>query len=68
MLPRTPIRLVVLGAFALALGLLSFAPLGRPYSGALELIMLNGFFVALYLASAWLFDRASRTRPADSPA
>jgi hypothetical protein len=30
--------------------------------------MLNGFFVALYLASAWLFDRASRTRPADSPA
>ena len=31
--------------------------LGRPYSGPLELTLLNGFFVALFLASAWLFYR-----------
>lgn len=35
------------------------AGLGRPYSGALELMLLNGFFVALFLGSAWLFRRAA---------
>ena len=28
--------------------------------GAIGLVMLNGFFVALFACSAWLFDRAAR--------
>lgn len=35
--------------------------LGRPYSGALELTLLNGFFVALFIGSARLFCRAALT-------
>ena len=46
-----------IGAFAI------FAGLGRPYSGALELLGLNGFFVAMYVAAAWLFRRAALGRP-----
>jgi hypothetical protein len=38
------------------------AGLGRPFSGPLELSLLNGFFVALYIGSAWLFRRASHLR------
>lgn len=41
------------GAVAVASGL------GRPWSGALELTLLNGFFVASFAASAWLFARAA---------
>jgi hypothetical protein len=37
--------------------------LGRPYSGPLELMILNGFFIALFAASAWLFRRAAQGRP-----
>lgn len=33
--------------------------LGRPYSGPLELTLLNGFFVAMFGGSAWLFRRAA---------
>jgi hypothetical protein len=33
--------------------------LGLPWSGPLELIVLNGAFIALFAASAWLFLRAS---------
>lgn len=36
------------------------AGLGRPWSGPLELSLLNGFFVALFLGSAWLFHRAAQ--------
>lgn len=36
------------------------AGLGQPYSGAAELILLNGFFIAMFAASAWLFRRAAR--------
>jgi len=43
-----------IGAFAIVTGL------GRPYSGALELLLLNAFFVALFVVSAWLFRRAAR--------
>lgn len=39
------------------------AGLGYPWSGALELVALNGFFVALFVGSAWLFLRAARGRP-----
>ena len=37
--------------------------LGRPWSGPLELSLLNGFFVALFLGSAWLFRRAAHGQP-----
>ena len=37
------------------------ADLGRPWSGPLELSLLNGLFVALFVGSAWLFNRAART-------
>jgi len=36
------------------------AGLGRPWSGPLELVLLNGFFVVLFIGSAWLFSRAAR--------
>jgi hypothetical protein len=39
------------------------AGLGYPYSGPLELALLNGFFVALFVGSAWLFHRAAQARP-----
>lgn len=35
------------------------AGLGHPWSGPLELSILNGFFVALFVGSAWLFRRAA---------
>ena len=38
------------------------AGLGRPWSGPLELSALNGFFVALFVGSAWLFRRAAQGR------
>jgi hypothetical protein len=38
------------------------AGLGRPWSGALELTALNGFFVALFVGSGWLFGRAAHGR------
>lgn len=39
------------------------AGLGYPWSGPLELSALNGFFVALFVGSAWLFRRAAHGRP-----
>jgi hypothetical protein len=39
------------------------AGLGYPWSGPLELTVLNGFFVALFVGSAWLFRRAAHGRP-----
>jgi hypothetical protein len=36
------------------------AGLGYPWSGPLELSVLNGFFVVLWLISAWLFRKAAR--------
>ena len=37
--------------------------LGRPYSGPLELAALNGFFIVMFLGSAWLFRRAEQSQP-----
>jgi hypothetical protein len=37
--------------------------LGLPWSPPLEILALNGFFVALFLGSAWLFRNAARDRP-----
>lgn len=39
------------------------AGLGYPWSGPLELSLLNGFFVAMFVGSAWLFRRAACGRP-----
>jgi hypothetical protein len=35
------------------------ARLGLPWSGPAEILLLNGFFIALFTASAWLFRRAA---------
>jgi hypothetical protein len=37
--------------------------LGSPYSGPLEIVSINGFFVALFVGSAVLFWKAARGRP-----
>jgi len=39
------------------------AGLGSPWSGPLEIVALNGFFVALWVGSAWLFREAARRGP-----
>ena len=39
------------------------AGLGSPWSGPLEIVALNGFFVALFVGSALLFQKAARGRP-----
>lgn len=36
-----------------------FGGLGRPWSGPLEIVYSNAFFVALFMCSAWLFRRAA---------
>jgi hypothetical protein len=36
------------------------ARLGLPWSGPTEIVLLNGFFVAMFAASAWLFRKAAR--------
>lgn len=46
-------------AQALVAAIAVVAGLGAPYSGPLELIGLNGFFVALFAGSALLFQRAA---------
>jgi hypothetical protein len=51
-------------AMALAQGLVAaialIAGLGLPWSGPVELVLLNGFFIAMFGGSAWLFRRAAR--------
>ncbi len=53
----TALAQALVGAIALIAGL------GYPWSGPLELLGLNGFFVALFVGSAWLFRHAARGRP-----
>ena len=50
-------------AQALVAGIALAAGLGRPWSGALEIVLLNGFFVALFVGSALLFRKAARGAP-----
>ncbi|MCB8944398.1 MAG: hypothetical protein H6658_11680 [Ardenticatenaceae bacterium] len=52
--------LAMAAAQALVAAIALFAGLGLPYSGPLELIGLNGFFVALFAGTAWLFQQATR--------
>lgn len=44
------------GAIALVAGL------GLPYSGPAEIVLLNGFFVAMFAAAGGLFRRAARAQ------
>jgi hypothetical protein len=39
------------------------AGLGSPASGPGEILILNGFFVALFVGSAWLFRHSAREQP-----
>jgi hypothetical protein len=60
--PRGMARALCATALAQALvaGIALVAGLGRPWSGAAELLLLNGFFVALWLTSASLFWKTAR--------
>lgn len=44
---------------ALITAIAMFAKLGLPYSGPLEILLLNGFFVVAFVVAAWLFRRAA---------
>jgi O-antigen/teichoic acid export membrane protein len=50
-------------AQALVAAIALIARLGLPWSGPAEILVLNGFFIALFAGSAWLFQRAGRGRP-----
>jgi hypothetical protein len=50
-------------AQALVTAIALIAGLGLPWSGPTEILALNGFFIALFAGSAWLFRRAARGRP-----
>lgn len=54
---HTMLAMAVAQALVTAIALI--AKLGLPYSGPLEILLLNGFFVALFAGSAWLFQRAA---------
>lgn len=59
----TALAQALVAAIALAGGLGAAEPPGR-----LGILVLNGFFVALFAASAWLFRRAARAQPRISAA
>jgi hypothetical protein len=50
-------------AQALVAAVAVLAGLGLPWSGPAEVLLLNGFFVGVFVASAWLFRRAADGRP-----
>ena len=56
--PRRMARALFATAFAQALVavIALIAGLGDPWSGPLEILVLNGSFVALFVGSAWLFS------------
>lgn len=49
-------------AQALVAAIALAARLGLPWSGPAEILLLNGFFVAMFAGSAWLFQRSARGR------
>ena len=53
----TALAQALVAVIALALGL------GLPWSPPVEILGLNGFFVALFLGSAWLFRNAAWEQP-----
>ena len=60
--PHGMARALFATAFAQALVavIALIAGLGLPWSGPAEILGLNGFFIALFAGSAWLFRRAAR--------
>ena len=52
-------------AQALVAAIALFGGLGRPWSGPLEIVLSNGFFVGLFVGSGWLFRRAAMLRAGD---
>jgi hypothetical protein len=50
-------------AQALVAAIALIAGLGLPWSGPAEILLLNGFFIALFAGSAWLFRRAAYGQP-----
>ena len=69
LIARFKARGMIRALFAMALAQTSVAAialinrLGYPWSGPLELSLLNGFFVAAFVGSAWLFHRAANGPP-----
>ena len=63
--PRGMARALFATALAQAsvAGIVLIFGLGLPWSPPLEILALNGFFVALFLGSAWLFRNAAREQP-----
>ena len=55
---RTMSAMAIAQVLVMAIALI--ARLGLPYSGPLEILALNGFFIAMFAVSAWLFQRAAR--------
>ena len=54
---RTLVAMAIAQAVVAAIAL--FGGLGRPWSGPLEIVLSNGFFVALFVGSAWFFRHAA---------
>jgi hypothetical protein len=54
-------------AMALTQGVITaialMAGLGLPWSGPLEILALNGFFIVMFVVSARLFQRAAHEKP-----
>jgi hypothetical protein len=48
-------------AQALVAAIALMAGLGLPWSPPAEILLLNGFFIALFAGSGWLFRRAAAT-------
>ena len=63
--PRGMVRASFVTALALMLvaGIALLCGLGSPESGPIEIAALNGFFAALFVASALLFRKAARGGP-----
>lgn len=47
-------------AQAVVAGIALFAGLGLPWSGAIEILVLNAFFIGMFAAAAWLFRHSAR--------
>lgn len=62
--PRGMARALFATALAQAIvaSIALIAGLGLPWSGPAEILALNGFFIASFAGSAWLFRRAARGR------
>jgi hypothetical protein len=50
-------------AQTLVTGVALVGQMGEPYTGPVELLTINGFFVALFVGSAVLFSKAESARP-----